>query len=149
MVPSLGWAMQVCERGASSSASGPQHPPLLPRSPPPESWGLHVKLVGTRALEGGQPRGLQVWISGWAAWAAAFRFQTPGRKGGLWPAICPHKRNLRISSNDRTRSPGFQRMDLDPVPILATKLWSLTQLEGHSGNSGPRENGDGKAIEQW
>ena len=47
------------------------------------------------------------------------------------------------------RSPGFQRMALDPVPILATKLWSLTQLEGHSGNSGPRENGDGKAIEQW
>ena len=49
---SLGWAMRVCERGAYSSLSGLQHPPLLPRSLPPESWGLHVKSVGARTPEG-------------------------------------------------------------------------------------------------
>lgn len=64
-----------------------------------------------------------MWISSWAAWAAArFHFQTPGRKDCLWPACLSSQENLRISSNDRTRSPGFQKAGLDPVPILAKTL---------------------------
>ena len=107
----------------------PSYPDPCPLNPGDCTWGLLVQ--GPRR---GRPRGLQVWFSGWAAWAAAFHFQTPGRKGCLWPAICLHKRNLRISSSDRTRSLGFQRVALNPVPTLATKLWSLTQPDGHSGN---------------
>lgn len=39
--------------------------------------------------------------------------------------------NLRISSSDRTGSPDFQGVAPDPIPVLATKLWSSTQLEGY------------------
>lgn len=61
---SLGWAMQIREKGASSSWSGLKHPPLLPRSPPPESWRLHVKSVGARALEGAASgaAGVNLWL---------------------------------------------------------------------------------------
>ena len=117
-------SLQFCIQPSASPA--PTHIPI------PRTLGLRVISASAKPLGREAPGSADVILRGCRG--AVFHFQMPRRKGCLWPAICLHGRNLRISSRDGTRCPGFQKVVLDPIPVLATKLWSLTEPEGHLQN---------------